>query len=471
MIYRCFRISQRHPKKMLFFSAILILFLGASVSKMRFLLSTDDLIGDGIPSADRQISLKKNYPEGPTSLLVLTPSKERGNFSADELCKVRKWLSEERLLNDDLIDVQSPYDLRRASDPKNPKYLMYPLLFELDCAHIELAQKTLSAKWEAVRGSPWGFLLTDKGGRDFSIQFTFKESPNFRFGNFNPKVVQDLRDHFEKTVLPLLPSTQHYWVGTADYQHATQIGLQYASRLNLIMLLFLMVAIRLAYGTWRAGFVFNVTLILAAMIVYGAKGLLHSPFDVMSNSIFLMLGISTLQDFIFLLGDQLEYGSSWSASVRRLLLPSFYTSLTTMIGFLSLCTSHLGVITRLGFWSAVGAFVEWLLIFFLLPCVVTVFGRKNPWVNREKAYLARLVRGWSKKGVSPRIAWGSMIVYPVAFIAAFHLNVNDSSHLLFQKTHQLRAGLEHLLETRGWFGSVSLVFSNNLDESKKNGNF
>ncbi len=480
-IYRFYsktiRRTDRNPRLYLSVFIGLTLLFALFMPKMRFLLSTDDLIGDGIPSADTLKVLKEEFPEGPSTLLTLTPPAESPAFGAREFCLIQRWLADQKMMNSDLIDTRSPLDIRHPTPPSMVGKLYYPRLIDLECFDpsanpdpITEEQKARTG-WDAVRASPWGFLMTDREGRDFTVQFTFQESPGFKFGNFDPSAVDRLRSSFEHTLLPKLQALHSEkpitvtWLGTADHQFFTQKGLKAASVLNFAMLLFLLIALRFTYGTWKAGLLYNFTLIISGIWIYGAKGMMGSPFDVLSNSIFLMIGISTLEDFIFVTGEQLRLGerANWRRSIKKLIIPSFYTSLTTVIGFASLCITDLGIIRRLGFWSAWGAALEWILIFIVIPAFLPLFWKGKTWVDPSRAKFAQYASTLSLRKFPKMLSWISMLVYPVGIWASFNLNVNDSSHLLFPKEHPFRESVRHFEKTRGWFGSVHLLFDPSVD--------
>lgn len=482
-IYRFYsktlRFSDRNRKTALaLFLGVTLLFL-VFVPKMRFLLSTDDLIGDGIPSADTLKILKEEFPEGPSTLLTLTPPEGASSFGARDFCLIYQWLANEKMMNPDLIDTRSPLDIRHPTPPSMVGKLYYPRLIDLDCfvpySHPDpiLEEQKAKSGWLAVQKSPWGFLMSDRTGRDFSVQFTFQETPGFKFGNFDPAAVDRLRNSFDQNLLPKLQAANGNspihatWLGTADHQFYTQKGLKAASVLNFSMLIFLLIALRLTYGTWKAGLIYNFTLVVSGIWIYGAKGMMSSPFDVLSNSIFLMIGISTLEDFIFVTGEQLRLGerANWRRSIKKLVIPSFYTSLTTVIGFASLCITDLGIIRRLGFWSAWGAAMEWVLIFLVIPAFLPLIWKGKSWVNPSKARFAQYASTLSLRKFPKLLSWMSLIVYPIGIWAAFHLNVNDSSHLLFPKDHPFRESTRYFEKTRGWLGSVHLLFAPDVDEA------
>src|SRR5262249_44875731 len=154
------------------------------------------------------------------------------------------------------------------------------------------------------------------------------------------------------------------------------------------------------------------TLVLNGIWIYGTKGLIGSAYDVLSSGLFLILGVSSIEDFTFLSSEQLK-GDTWRRAVRKLMAPAFFTSLTTMIGFISLCTSDLAIIRRFGLWCAVGSMLEWLMLFAFLPIFLERFYGKKTWVNPARAHALKVDR-WGLKKIPMVLCLLGIVVFPLA---------------------------------------------------------
>ncbi len=233
-------------------------------------------------------------------------------------------------------------------------------------------------------------------------------------------------------------------------------GFQFSSVVNTLMLVFLILCVRVVYGTWFAGLMFSATLVLNGIWIYGAKAMMGSPYDVLASGLFLILGVSAIEDFTFLSSEQLK-GAPWRQSMRKLIVPSFFTSLTSIIGFLSLCTSDLAVIRRFGLWCALGAVVEWLMLFAFLPVLLDRFYKKRSWVNPARA-LGLSFNNWGGLSTPRWISRTCMLVFPLALLSFSKINVNDNPTKVFPATHPYNLGLQDFKESKGWLGVASLIW-------------
>ncbi len=278
-------------------------------------------------------------------------------FSRDELCGIRKWLTSERALNPEILRSQSSFDVRmpvrRAND-----VLHYAKLLDPDCSALpglsqEGVVRAIRSGYRDLRVSPWKNILSSENSEDLLIELDLRDAPALNpFGTFNPQVVKGILQKFESEVASGFPGLRSYWMGEADFQGYMLEGIQQAGILNLVLMLFLILALRFLYGTWRSGLIFTAILAVCGTIVFGAMALFGAPLDVLTNTLFLMLAGAGLENFVFLCNQQLLEGSRWKRSFRTLILPGFFTSLTTFVGFASLAMTDVHVIARFGLWAA-----------------------------------------------------------------------------------------------------------------------
>src|SRR5262249_16541351 len=116
----------------------------------------------------------------------------------------------------------------------------------------------------------------------------------------------------------------------------------------------------------------------------------------------------------------------------------------------------LEIIRRFGLWAAVGALLEWAVIFFLLPCVAELAPRFRIWVKQgaQKGWLGRWIDFKAPRALS--LAACAIPLLPI--VAGFHLNVQDVAEGMFSQAHPFRQGLSFLKDQSAWETEVSLVF-------------
>ena len=169
-----------------------------------------------------------------------------------------------------------------------------------------------------------------------------------------------------------------------------------------------------------------------------------------------MIFVSSLEDFIFLSYFIKKYGRK--EGTKKLLLPSFFTSLTTVIGFGSLLFADLDMIRRFGLWASTAAALEWVFMFLALPALVEAFPRLENWIHPQK--FLRLSGGAILNYAVPKkIAFLGLLVFPLALWATQYLYVSDSPIRLLEEDHPARQDLRKVEKSRGWQGQASIVFS------------
>ena len=447
--------SWRHPRALLVLLVLLTALFTVSMGKLRVLFSADDMIDEGIPSADELKSLRERFEQGMVSYLWVVPPAGQASFTPRELCQIRHWFSVIRATRPEFKKSTSTFDLvgpARLADGK----MRYVNLLPLNCRDLSQAVDLEAAK-RALDASPWPF-VRDKAGRlSLFFGFYFAESENRRFGVFDPGDLKPLRDSVETDLREIIPKAGIHWVGSADYQWYIKQGFRFSTLLNSAMILFLFFALRLVYGTWSSGLLFSGTLIVASIWILGGKALAHSPYDILSSGLILMLAVSALEDFTFLSSEQMK-GQSWKRSLRAMIVPSFFTSLTTMIGFASLCVSNLGIIRRLGFWAAYGALLEWVLVFIFIPAFMLVFYRGRTWVDAKRSVAFSATKKMSMRSIPRRASLFLLVVYPLVFVLFPLLNFDDSPHRFFPAKHEFTAGINELRGAKQWTGIMSVLF-------------
>ncbi|MBI3554679.1 MAG: hypothetical protein HY074_00275 [Deltaproteobacteria bacterium] len=455
LLIRFCRTVWRRPRLTAFSLALFTLITASYLPRIRFLFSAQDMVGEGIPSADELNSIRERYEDGTSSILFITPPEGQFSFTAAELCGIRKWYSVTRLVHQELKNTVATFDIKwpiRTS----PHTVKYQNVLQLDCENNTATTNSLEHVKELLDSSPWAALKDRKNRLSLVFSFNFKDAHSSNFGSFDPRAVQPLRDTVEADLAKIIPAAKMHWVGMADYQWYVRKGFQFSSVVNTLMLLFLIFGVRFVYGTWFAGIMFSATLAVNGIWIYGSKAMVGSAYDVLASGLFLILGVSAIEDFTFLSSEQLK-GASWRQAVRKLIVPSFFTSLTSMIGFLSLCTSDLAVIRRFGLWCAIGALIEWLMLFAFLPVLLDRFYKPKRWVNPAKAVGSR-INGWGVLSTPRWVSRASMLVFPLALLSFSKIDVNDNPTKVFPANHPYNLGLLELKESKGWLGVASLIW-------------
>lgn len=424
---------------------------------MKIVFSAEDLAGEGLASADELKSIKTRFQEGVTSTFLLRPKDSRDQFSAEELCQIRSWFSVMRVSEPELKMAMSTFDFKWPVALTESK-TQYRNVLDLNCEK-KILNTPLELVQQQLNTSPFGLAL-DRGSRlSLVFQFVFYDSETSRFGSFDPERLASIRKSVYDELLPLLKESEVHWIGPADYQWYVLEGFKYSKWVNLGMMLLILLGMRFFLGTWKSGFIYCSSVIVTAMWVFGLKGLVGSSFDILSTGLLLMIGISSLEDFIFVSGEMMK-GRTWQASSRKILTAGFFTSLSTIVGFLALCVSDMEAIQRMGLWSAIGALIEWLVLFIALPAFLKTISYKKVWVQKN----ARFDRFTGITGFSwPRpLAWLACSVFPLGLLLMDRLDYNEAPYKVFPEGQEFRESVNHLKKNKEWLGVTSLLFDQPL---------
>lgn len=443
-----------------FILLIVTVFFLSQMNRLKFYFSAEDMVGEGIGSADELASIKDRYEEGTTSFLYLVPPSGQFAYSIDELCRIRRWYSLTKVTHPEFKRTFSSFDVAWPVEEKT-QVTKFENVFPLDCDKRS-APKSFELVKRDLDHTPWPSLRDLNNRLSLVFSFTFHDAEDSKFGTFNPKILKSLRETVEKDLLTIVPGSTVHWVGSADYQWYVLQGYRFSLIVNTAMILALLLGLRFAYGTWTSGLIFCVTLILNGIWIYGSKAVGNSPYDLLSSGLFTILAVSALEDFAFITAEQMK-GSSWRAAMRKMAVPSFFTSLTTIVGFLSLYVSDLAMIRRFGVWCAYGALLEWVMVFIFTPAFLSVFYKPKNWVNLEKARAYNLSERLSRKRMPGFAAKLCLLIFPLAFLFFGKLSANDTPSGVLPKSHPYNVGLTEIQKSKGWQSTVSLLMRDSAD--------
>ncbi|MES2963315.1 MAG: hypothetical protein V4760_05450, partial [Bdellovibrionota bacterium] len=301
-------------------------------------------------------------------------------------------------------------------------------------------------------------LFIGSGGGSWLYLFQLQEPPDA------PRVPDWLPD-FQQSVATVAPSVKLDWFGAPVQELHMHLGAKKIQILNLVIVLAVLVGFRFFFGTWMSGIVFWVTMTVTLAIVYGGFALSGGKQDLVFLSLFMVLTVASLEDFIFVaLAKPGE--TATLENFRSVALPSFLTSLTTAFGFASLLTSELQAIRLFGVWAAVGAMVEYFVVFMLLPAAIRLWPRTGQWVKSRPASESK-GRKLLAFRLSPLIGLGTFAIFSVPLFNYDGFRVTQSPAHVFTNDHEVTRSFDRLVDTRGWIGNVDLVLDGGLARLEK----
>ena len=420
----------------------------------------DDLIDPDFQTYSSLQSLKKDFPEKNNLLLIIKNKKSGINPTSSELCDLLAWISKVKFEISGIEKIYSTFGIHESR--YHDRNISFMPILRPSCGTYEndtLEQAKVNQELKSISRSAYGAFLSSKDANDLLVTFYLSDQKlDPKFGNFNYQMVEVLQNHLQNYYLKQHPEMEAIWGGNGFYQYHLKKGFDESLGLNIISALLMLFLFWLIYGTFKSGFIFQITLLFSTVLVYGIMGIFGWPIDNLSNVLPTLILVSTLEDFVFLSHYRKTLNLSLRASIWKLTLPSFFTSLTTAIGFGSLTTSNLSMVRRFGIECALGALLEWLALILILPALIQFFPKLSNWIQKDSPLINTFANKINHFKPNRFIAYGSLACFAMIFLFHHHLNINDAPDEIFNNNHPVTQSMNYFKNSRGWKFDSSLVF-------------
>lgn len=428
-------------------------------TQLKVLLSIDDLIDPDFKTYNDLRQLNAAFSDK-NDLFLVVSAKDRA-LNGTELCAVQKWIVDEVDGREPYRKMFSAFGVQRALE--TDRSWRIESVLNPQCEK-QTSTADISAQLHELQKTPWGVSLTSHDARDIAMSFYLNDGEKVsRYGRFDVDVVGRVIQSFKSKVTDRFPDLQAHFAGVALHQYYLKQGLDQTTIINAALPGLVLILFWIFFADIRPGILFSVTITIASITVYGLMAALKCPLDILTNILTLMLVLSSLEDFLFILHYNWSHeGGSWRKPFRRLLMPGFFTSFTTALGFASLYSADLAIIRRFGVYAAVASILEWALVFLFLPALLVHVPSLRKWLAPKPSARPRL-RSWleaaTKFRFSRPICIGLLGMYLVSALGVSHLRVSDAPASIFPKDHVLSRDLDSIQKSRGWESQVSLVFN------------
>ena len=413
------------------------------------LIRIEDMLDPSFKSYS-QLKLKEKHFKDNQSLFVIFAPEEK--FDNTQACVINQWMHQQNIYNQQVLSIFSQFNIRK---PVATKEKMLYALYQKDPCSLP-PNNTFKSK---VGGTPWKNLLTDKKQRDILYQISFKKPESSKYGDFNFLAVKKILEQSKALLSKNQIKAEVYIGGSSAFQWFLANGIQKDQWINLVALLMIVVLFKLFFGSFKGGFLLCLSLLFSGSWLMGVIGYFGFNIDILMNSLFIMLIIGSVQDFLFLSLDQSKNSSLNFNNFKSYLLPCFLTTFTTMVGFGSLVFSDLEIISRFGMLAALGSFFEWISVFIVLPAVLHYFKSLRVWTVPKKLWSFGLMEKINHFQLPSCFAM-LVVMFGFAFgvYGLLNLKVNDSPKKGFPKSHALHKNINYLAESRGWESSVEWIY-------------
>lgn len=363
---------------------------------------------------------------------------------AFELCRIHGW-SKDLQQYEEVKNITSLWSLRA---PKNQEEkLWYPKTLSDPCLLNPIEEFDIKQEFSH---SFFRHLVSATGSKDLVFDITFSGTDK------SSNQVQYVIDETDKFIKNNFKDVNVRYLGLSASRHYFKKIMFKDSIYNLLVIIIIILLLRVIYGTWVSGLYLSLTLVTSCVVLYGTLAWTGIPINILTNNLFLMTSVAGTADFIFV--TQYQMKGSFQESFSRMIVPCFFTTLTTVIGFLSLNTSDLTLIKQFGNGAALGSLTEWMMLFMFMPALLKFIGKEKNWVNPEKSISTK----WFDAIEKLSLPKGTISVFTVLMVlsvpAFFYLNDQDSPVMNLPKSHVLRSGYEDFRKKFLWQGQVHLFF-------------
>ena len=262
------------------------------------------------------------------------------------------------------------------------------------------------------------------------------------------RVVKQIQSDFpnlELAITGMAPLSNAFFEASVD-DMSTLIPIMYG-----VLMLAMIVLLRSVAGTVSTMLVIGLSA-ATAMGFAGWVGILLSPPSATAPTIILTIAIADSVHILISLRQQMRLGLSKSDAIVESLKinfqPIFLTSLTTIIGFLSLNFSDAPPFRDLGNITAVGTAAAWIFSVFFLPAMMAVLPYRVKAVKAgdtppatAMSRLATFVIGHQRK-----LLWGMTSVVLVLGVMVPQIELNDQFVNYFDKSVQFRTDTDFAIK-------------------------
>ena len=440
---------QQYPRMTVTFVVTVLVFLIWSLQFSRLELDIYDVYDPGFPGSVDLAHMKESYGDNSQMLLSF---KFMHTPQPQELCILQKW-TQNLSRYKEIKTVTSPWSLRSPRS-ENEK-LWYPKTLHDPCESGP--SETFSLK-EKFNETFFSHLVSANDDRNIVFDIAFNS------GGSNTAQVERVMKEARSLLKDKLPDAEVSFLGLSSSRYFFKKIIIEDSLFTLLIIPVIMFLLRFIYGTWISGFYLVLTIIASTFALYGALAIAGIPIDILTNNLFLMTAVAGTADFMFISHAQLK--GDYQQSYLNLIKPCFFTTLTTVVGFLSLNTSDLTLIRNFGNGAAFGAMTEWIMLFILMPALLKISGKEKVWVNPQKAVNWKFVASLEKMNLPKSILWILNILLVLSIPAFFFLNDQDSPVKNLPRNHEMRIGYEDFKKNFLWEGQVYLYFPTKPSESE-----
>ncbi|OQW50357.1 MAG: hypothetical protein A4S09_00765 [Proteobacteria bacterium SG_bin7] len=410
---------------------------------------------DFVDSQSEKLKNYKHYLKGFSSdqeIIVLVSQKNGEVWNEHTLCVLRENVQDLIPILPRLSHFYSPFQVRDFKGSE--KEIFFPRVVPQDCRHKN--------GWlDSLKMKPSHRTFFDDEFKYVILAFGFSPEEDPVYGRYN-------HEHVKESIGKIIEGMNSWHVefsGNIIFQKAMKDGMDSMQILNLFFAIAILAIARLIFGSWKAGLLMLGCLFACYLPLQLSMWAFDVPMDPLTVGLFMVLTLAVVEDFVFISSYQVEWKRRGSRSIMKFAASSFFTTLTTVIGFGSLVFSDLASVRRFGLWTAYGVFLEWVVVFLFFTAILKKFPSLEYWAYPTK--LTFIVKKFSLRLLPVSVAVALLFVMLLTPLSFKHINLNHSPFDILYDTHPFSVTTRKLKQIRGAEAEIEVVFSEYLSGIRK----
>lgn len=495
------RVVTRSPKLVLLVVAILAIGLAAGLPNFKLDASADSLTLEHDTDLDYYREISKNYASGDFLVVTFRP---KDDLFTDESLEVLAQLRDELKQVKGVINVNSILDVpllysgnqSLSEIVKNPMYLRTPGL-----------EKALAKK--EFRSSPiYKNLILGPDGQTTALQMNIavdkqylalvQERDSLRRKAQTAELDSDEKQRLNEVAKEFLnyrtiaegisrQRVESVRAIVAKYQDKAQIFVGGVSMIaadmvtfiqsdlvvfGIAVILFMITVLAIIFRTLRFVVIPMLCCVTAVLMMLGYVSWLDWRLTVISSNFVALLLITSLAIIIHLVVRYREYlqeNPDWTreqlvvATVKFMIRPCLYTSLTTIVAFASLVVSDIRPVIDFGWMMTMGLVVALSLAFTVLPALLILLPKqKLTQVSNSDGEPVKPLTGYFADAVENRGKWivlGSITIGLLSIWGITRLQVENKFIDYFHSTTEIYQGLSVIDKNLGGTTSLDIIIN------------
>ena len=459
----------RHPFWVIIASLLLTIMFSLGASKLSFSNSYRIFFSDENPELNAFDDFLDIYSKNDLALIVI--QSPTGKALEKEYAETIEWATEEAWRTPFATRVDSIANFQYSYSEEDDLIVENLVEFAEDLSQAELDEKlAIALEEETLRGN-----IISHNGSTTAIAVTVN-LPEKSLDE-NPRVAEAIRA-LAKQIQDKHPELKIALSGVVMLNNAfSEASINdMASLIPIMYCILIIMSIAVLRSFWSTVSVLLVILFscTSAMGLAGFIGIPLSPVAVSAPTIIMTLAIAdSIHIIVSMLASYAKSGDKNDAIIESLrvnLVPVTLTSVTTIIGFLTLNFSDAPPYWHLGNITALGIVCAWILSLTFLPSILSLLPIKQPSVKTNNTSGLKKLAAFIQLKQKPILFSGTLISLGLCY-SSTNIELNDEFVKYFSPNIEFRRDADFTTENLSGLYTIEYSFSSGEKDGINNPNY